>query len=125
MNGIVAVVVGKNGFARISMLPDQRTKCVSAGAGAAVTVTSVPVSLPLALPLFTVNPTIDPEKAVAANAIATKNSLVGLFIIISALVVLAARINVTLRLMTEFGLCCQSPNGESLCACGRTDFFPL
>ena len=77
-DGIVAVVVGKDGFARISTSPDQPTKCVPAGAAAAVTVTSVPVSLPLAVPLFTVNPAIDPENAVAANAIATKNSLVGL-----------------------------------------------
>ena len=82
INGIVAVVVDKDGFARIATSPDQPTKCVPAGAAAAVTVTSVPVSSPLAVPLFTVNPAIDSEKAVAANAIATKNSLVGLFIIV-------------------------------------------
>jgi hypothetical protein len=104
INGIVAVVVGKNGFARISTLPDQRTKCVPAGAAAAVTVTSVPDSSPLAVPLFTVNPAIDPEKAIAANAIATKNILVGLLIIIFALVIRAARINVTRELMRQTGL---------------------
>ena len=75
MNGIVAVVVGEDGFARIVTSPDQPTKCVPAGAAAAVTVTRVPVSSPLAVPLFTVNPAIDPENDVAANAIATKSSL--------------------------------------------------
>jgi hypothetical protein len=87
-NGIVAVVVDKDGFARIVTSPDQPTKCVPGGGASAVTVTSVPISSPLAVPLFTVNPAIDPENAVAANAIATKNSLVGLFIIIFALMVL-------------------------------------
>jgi hypothetical protein len=91
MNGIVTVVVGINGFARIATSPDQPTKCVPGGAVSAVTVTSVPVSSPLAVPLFTVNPAIDPENAVVANAIATKNSLVGLFMIIFALMVLSCK----------------------------------
>jgi hypothetical protein len=82
IEGIVAVVVGKDGFARITTSPDQPTKCVPTGAAAAVTVTTVPVSSPLAVPLLTVNPAIDLENAVAANAIATKSSLLDLFIIV-------------------------------------------
>jgi hypothetical protein len=104
INGIVAVVVDKDGFARIVTSPAQPTKYVPAGAASAVTVTSMPVSSPLAVPLFTVNPAIEPEKAVAANAIATKNILVGLFIIIFALVILAARINVMRELVRQTGL---------------------
>jgi hypothetical protein len=83
IEGIVAVVVGKDGFAKhTTPSPDQPTKCVPTGAAAAVTVTRVPVSLPLAVPLLTVNPAIDLENAVAANAIATKSSLLDLFIVI-------------------------------------------
>ena len=82
MNGIVAVVFGEDRSAKITTSPVQPTKCVPAGATAAVTVTRVPVSLPLAVPLLTVNPAIDLENAVAANAIATKSSLLDLFIVI-------------------------------------------
>jgi hypothetical protein len=82
MNGIVAVVFGEDGFAKIVMSPVQPIKCVPAGAGAAVTVTSVPFSSPLAVPLFTVNPAIDPENDATTNAIAPKSTLQCVFIII-------------------------------------------
>jgi hypothetical protein len=78
--------------------------------------------------LFTVNPAIDPEKAVAANAIATKNSLVGLFIIIFALMVLRCKVNVTRQSLGQTCLFCQSPKWEStrglstLLACSRQLF---
>jgi hypothetical protein len=88
VEGIVAVVVGKDGFARITTSPVQPTKCVPAGAGAAVTVTSVPFSSPLAVPLFTVNSAIDPENDATTNAIAPKSTLQCVFIIIRFLVVL-------------------------------------
>ena len=64
-------------------VPVQPTKCAPAGAAAAVTVISVPLSSPLAVPLITVNPAIDPENGVAANAIATKSKLRVLFMIIA------------------------------------------
>jgi hypothetical protein len=70
------------------MSPVQPTKCVPAGPEAAVTVTSVPFSSPLAVPLFTVNPAIDPENDATTNAIAPKSTLQCVFIIIRFLVVL-------------------------------------
>ena len=112
MNGIVTVVVGINGFARIATSPDQPTKCVPGGAVSAVTVTSVPVSSPLAVPLFTVNPAINPENAVAANAIAT-NSLVGLFMIIFALMVLRCKDQRDASTYGQICLFCHSPKWGS------------
>ena len=109
MNGIVTVVVGINGFARIVTSPDQPTKCVPGGAASAVTVTSVPVSSPLAVPLFTVNPAIDPENDATTHAIAPKSSLQCVFIIIRFLVVLCYKDQQTVRVMAEFGFCCHSP----------------
>jgi hypothetical protein len=128
IEGIVAVVVGKDGFARHTVSPDQPTKCVPTGAAAAVTVTRVPVSLPLAVPLFTVNPAIDPENDATTNAIAPKSTLQCVFIIIRFLVVLCykdqhdaagyggIRLLLSLPQMGEF---------VRTFACWRTDFFAL
>ena len=64
-DGMIAVVVGAKGLARIGVSPVQVENCEPPGGGFALTTTSAPaVVIPSPLPLLTVKVTIPTEPAV-------------------------------------------------------------